>query len=88
MQWKNTARETIQGYQITRTEALQILSSADDDLLAVLDAAFALRRHYFGRSVTIHIIKNAKSGLCSEDCAFAARPAARIRIRRDTYSKM
>lgn len=73
MQWKNKVRETIQGYQITKTEALQILSSADDDLLAVLDAAFAIRRHYFGRSVAIHIIKNAKSGLCSEDCAFCSQ---------------
>ena len=73
MQWKNLAREAIQGYQITKTEALQLLSSADDELLAVLNAAFAIRRHYFGRGVAIHVIKNAKSGLCSEDCAFCSQ---------------
>jgi biotin synthase len=73
MQWKNIAGETIQGYQITKAEALQILSSADDDLLDVLNAAFLIRRHFFGRSVTIHVIKNAKSGLCSEDCAFCSQ---------------
>jgi len=47
--------------------------SSDDDLLDVLHAAFLIRRHYFGRSVTIHVIKNAKSGLCSEDCAFCSQ---------------
>jgi thiamine-phosphate pyrophosphorylase len=51
MQWENIARETIQGYQITKAEALQILSSADDDLLDVLNASFLIRRHFFGRGV-------------------------------------
>lgn len=73
MQWKKLARETISGYQITKAEALQILTSSDDELLAVLDAAFVIRRHYFGRSVAIHVIQNAKSGLCSEDCAFCSQ---------------
>ena len=73
MQWKNLAQETIQGYQITKTDALQLMSSADDNLLALLDAAFMIRRHYFGRGVAIHVIKNAKSGLCTEDCAFCSQ---------------
>jgi biotin synthase len=47
--------------------------STDDDLLEILQAAFIIRRHFFGRSVTIHVIKNAKSGLCSEDCAFCSQ---------------
>src|ERR1035437_5654362 len=51
MQWENIARETIQGYQITKAEALQILSSVDDDLLDVLNASFLIRRHFFGRGV-------------------------------------
>jgi biotin synthase len=73
MQWEKLAIETIEGYQITKTEALQLLFSADDNLLALLDAAFMIRRHYFGRGVTIHVIKNAKSGLCTEDCAFCSQ---------------
>jgi biotin synthase len=73
MQWKNIAQETLQGYSITKAEALQLLLSSDDDLLGVLDAAFAIRRHYFGCGVTIHVIKNAKSGLCTEDCAFCSQ---------------
>jgi len=73
MQWKKLAQETIQGNSITKAEALQILSSADDDLLDILNASFLIRRHYFGRGVALHVIQNAKSGLCSEDCAFCSQ---------------
>jgi len=44
-------------------EALAVLESSDDELLAVLDAAFAIRRHYFGRGVALRVIRNAQSGL-------------------------
>jgi hypothetical protein len=47
MQWENIARETIQGYQITKAEALQILSSADDDLLDVLNASLSYPATFF-----------------------------------------
>ncbi|MGA2332457.1 MAG: biotin synthase BioB, partial [Syntrophales bacterium] len=59
----------------TYKQALGILESTDDDLLAVLDAAFAIRRRYFGRGVSIHVIRNAKSGLCSENCSFCSQSA-------------
>lgn len=76
MQWKYLAAKSVQGYSITKEEALQILQTPDDDLLAVLDAAFSIRRHFFGRDVTVHVIKNAKSGLCTEDCAFCSQAGA------------
>jgi len=41
----------------------------------VLDAAFAVRRRYFGLGVSLHVIRNAKSGLCSEDCAYCSQAA-------------
>ncbi len=52
---------------------MQILRSPDDDLLAVLHAAFRLRAQYHGRDVRIHVLRNAKSGLCPEDCAFCSQ---------------
>lgn len=73
MFWTERARRTLQGTIISRAEALELLMSSDDDLLDVIHAAFLIRRHYFGRSITIHVIKNAKSGLCSEDCAFCSQ---------------
>jgi biotin synthase len=73
MYWMQRAQRILQGILLSRDEALELLMSGDDDLLGLLDAAFVIRRHYFGRSVTIHVIKNAKSGLCSEDCAFCSQ---------------
>ena len=73
MKWKETAQEILQSNVMTREKALAVLKSSDDDLLAVLAAAFMLRRYYFGRGVAVHVIRNAKSGLCSEDCAFCSQ---------------
>jgi biotin synthase len=73
---KTLAKDIINGYSITGSEALELLNTPDDELLALLDAAFMLRRHYFGYDVTVHVIKNARSGLCTEDCAFCSQSAS------------
>ncbi|MEE9914050.1 MAG: biotin synthase BioB [Deltaproteobacteria bacterium] len=73
MFWFQRAQRILHGDLLSKDEALDLLKSTDDDLLGVLAAAFLIRRHYFGRNVTVHIIKNAKSGLCSEDCAFCSQ---------------
>ena len=73
MEYRERARKVLDGERLTGAEALEILSSSDDEILALLDGAFLIRRHYFNRDVTIHVIQNAKSGLCSEDCAFCSQ---------------
>ncbi|OPY13425.1 MAG: Biotin synthase [Syntrophus sp. PtaB.Bin001] len=73
MNWKELAQDILQGKLLMRAEALGILSTSDDDLLAILDGAFLIRRHYFGRDVTVHVIHNARSGLCTEDCAYCSQ---------------
>ncbi|HYA13227.1 MAG TPA: biotin synthase BioB [Syntrophales bacterium] len=75
MKWNELSKGVLVGRPLTRGEALAIMESPDDDLLAILDAAFAIRRHYFGRGVSIHVIRNAKSGLCSENCSFCSQSA-------------
>ncbi len=75
MKWKALADKVMEGDALTRQDALSVLQSPDDDLLAVLDAAFIVRRHFFGREVNLHVLMNAKSGLCSEDCAFCSQSA-------------
>lgn len=52
---------------------MSILQSADDELLNVLQAAFEVRKAFFGRRVSLHVIRNAKSGACSEDCAYCSQ---------------
>jgi biotin synthase len=75
MRWDELSSRVLRGEVISHHEALAILGSDDDDLLMVLDAAFKIRRYYFGRDVVLHVIRNAKSGLCSENCSFCSQSA-------------
>lgn len=75
MNWNALTERILEGGSATRAEALAVLNSPAEELLAVLDAAFALRRKYFGLGVSLHVIRNAKSGLCSEDCAYCSQSA-------------
>ena len=76
MSWQHLANRVLEGYQITKTEALGIVNSSPDELLALLQAAFRVRRRYFGRTVHLHVLRNARSGLCPEDCRFCSQSSA------------
>ncbi len=65
---KSLARE-----QPTRTEALRVLASDDDELMDVVAAAFKVRLRYFGRRVKLNYLVNIKSGLCPEDCFYCSQ---------------
>jgi biotin synthase len=58
---------------ITRDEARAVLGAPKDDLLALLDAAFRVRRAHWGLRVSIHVLENAKLGGCPEDCGFCSQ---------------
>jgi len=73
MDWIDLAERILQGHTVTADEALAILRSSDDELLAVLQGAFRLRSQHHRRDVRIHVLRNAKSGLCPEDCAFCSQ---------------
>lgn len=73
LDYAGLAEAVLQGYQVTRAEALAVLQSPNDDLLAVLDAAFRVRRQHFGLSVQLYFLMNAKSGLCPEDCHYCSQ---------------
>jgi biotin synthase len=69
------ARRAIDERGIPRDLAERILELPADLDLAVLDAAFTVRRHFFGRRVRIHVLLNAKRGRCPEDCSFCSQSA-------------
>jgi len=74
--WTDLGTRVLGGGAIERSEALAVLVSHDDELLGLLHAAFLVRRHHFGRRVSLHVIRNAKSGGCTEDCAYCSQSGA------------
>lgn len=73
MSWAWLADQVLGGRPITREQALLVLRT--DDVHGVLEAAYAVRREHRGRRVRLHVLCNAKSGLCPEDCAFCSQSA-------------
>ncbi len=71
--WTALADTVLDGTPLTRDEALRVATAPDDELLAVLHAAFRVRRAHHGREVRVHVLQNAKSGVCAEDCAFCSQ---------------
>ena len=58
-----------------REDARKILDLEKERFHHLLFAASEIRRHFRGNSITTCAIVNAKSGQCSEDCAFCAQSA-------------
>lgn len=73
MIWADLSERVLAGHTLGRDEAMQVLRAPDDAVMPLLNAAFAIRRHHFGMGVTLHVIRNAKSGACSEDCAYCSQ---------------
>ncbi|MEZ6123308.1 MAG: biotin synthase BioB [Planctomycetaceae bacterium] len=67
------AERVLNGESISRNEAISILKADDSQLLAILDAVFRVRQRHFGKSVQLYYLKNAKSGLCPEDCGYCSQ---------------
>jgi biotin synthase len=55
--------------------ALRVLTSQHGDLPDLMAAAHAMKRRFFGDRIICCSILNAKSGACSENCAFCAQSA-------------
>jgi biotin synthase len=71
--WKELASRVIAGEAISRDDALAAVNVQDAQLLELLSAAFMIRSHHHGRLVRVHVLRNAKSGLCPEDCGFCSQ---------------
>ncbi len=73
LSWQEMAEVVLRGGHIGEDDAVRILAADDRDVLGILDAAYRVRRHYFGNTVQLYYLKNAKSGLCPEDCSYCSQ---------------
>ena len=73
MNWNDIAEKSLRGEAPTRDEALAILNAPDEEILAILHAAFRVRHRFHGCDIKLHVLQNAKSGLCRENCSFCSQ---------------
>lgn len=66
-------RDALQDRPPLREVAYQILKVSDEDTLKLVDAAWRVRRYFFGNRVKVNVLLNAKSGLCPEDCYYCSQ---------------
>lgn len=67
------AEKALHDEPLTRADSLTVLNTPDDELLALLHAAYQVRSKYFGRTVRLQMLQNAKSGACQEDCHYCSQ---------------
>lgn len=73
--WSDLADRALAGEELTRDAAAAVLACPDVEVLELLAAAFRVRRRHFGLAVHLYYLKNAKSGLCPEDCGYCSQSA-------------
>jgi biotin synthetase len=71
----NIADRIIRGGDLTESEAISLSSVTGTDRFALFLAASRIKEHFVGSKVSLCSIINAKSGRCSENCAFCAQSA-------------
>ena len=71
--WHALAQQVLSGTPLDQQQAMQILTSPDDEILDLMSAAFRIRKQYFGKTVQLYFLMNAKSGLCPEDCSYCSQ---------------
>jgi len=63
----------INGHRLTKSEILYLLSIKDEDVFDLMYYSNKIKNKFMGRTVRFCSIINAKSGNCSENCAFCAQ---------------
>lgn len=71
--YDDLAEKSLRGELLSREEMFSVLHAPDERLPELLYAAFKVRHRYFGKKVQLHVLMNAKSGLCPEDCGYCSQ---------------
>ena len=73
MPYQILADKALRGENLTRDEARTILGAPDERLPDLIQAAWRIRFALSGRRVKLHMLINAKSGICEEDCHYCSQ---------------
>jgi biotin synthase len=65
--------KSLRGDELTKQECMEVLDYPDEGILEILDAAYRVRKKYFGNRVQVQMLLNAKSGMCSENCGYCTQ---------------
>ncbi len=71
--FNNLADRVLEGTIPSREEGLSILGTPQDQILDLVNAAYRIRSRYFGNTVRLQMLLNAKSGACQEDCHYCSQ---------------
>lgn len=71
--WDSLAEKAIHFSNLTLEEGTAVLEADDVEILPIMQAAFQVRHHFYGKKVKLNMIMNAKSGLCPEDCGYCSQ---------------
>ena len=63
----------LSGAVLTRAQCSEVVKCPDSDLMRLLDVTYKVRRSFFGNRVHVQVLRNAKSGFCSEDCHYCSQ---------------
>jgi biotin synthase len=73
MDFRSFAEKSIDNQPLSQEECRAVLRCPDTRILELLDAAYQVRLHFCGKQVHLHMLINAKSGLCPEDCHYCSQ---------------
>lgn len=71
--FQDLADRVLEGIVPSREEGLAILDTPQDKLLDLVNAAYRIRSRYFGNTIRLQMLLNAKSGACQEDCHYCSQ---------------
>lgn len=84
MEVRHLEEKIIKGGSISKEEARSITEISETDIFSLFASANTIRRYFKGNTIGLCSIVNAKSGACSEDCAFCAQ-SSRNKTEIETY---